>query len=68
MSEVIRCVGGDTLRATLYAGVVEGELCLLVVLEVLEAMRCLLLCILEAVEGWLCSMCRRLCAVCSSVY
>src|SRR5947208_3560416 len=37
--------------------VVEGELCLL---EVLEAMRCVLLCILEAVEGGLCfGRCRR---------
>ena len=39
---------------------VEGELCLLEVLEVLqvlevlEVMRCVLLCILEAVEGGFC--------------
>jgi len=33
---------------------VEGELCLLDVLEVKEATRCMLLCMLEAVEGGLC--------------
>ena len=36
---------------------VEGELCLLELLEVPEVMRCVLLCILEDVEGRLC--CRR---------
>src|SRR6266480_3269203 len=38
--------GGDAVCAAL-----EGELCLL---EAPEAMRCMLLCILEAVEGWIC--------------
>ena len=48
MSGVMRCM----LRCMLEA--VEGRLCLLEmleVLEVLEAMRCVLFCMLEAVEG-----------------
>ena len=53
MLEGMRRVFRGTLEA------VEGELCLLEVLEALEAlevMRCVLLCISEAVEGGLCSM------------
>ena len=39
---------------------VEGELCLLKLLEVPEVMRCVLLCILEDVEGGsVCRRCRR---------
>ena len=46
--------GGDALCAALYMDAVEGGLCLLDVLEVLEVMRRVLFCMLEAVEGGLC--------------
>jgi len=54
MVEVLRrCgalyAGGAATCAALYAGGRGGELCLL---EVLKVTRCMLLCMLEAVEGW----------------
>ena len=45
---MMRCVLFCTLEA------IQGELCLLGVLEVAEVVRCVLRCILEAVEGGLC--------------
>ncbi len=47
-------VGGDALCAILYAGGCGGFALFMEVLEVSEVMRCVLFCMLEAVEGTLC--------------
>jgi len=46
--------GGDALYATLYAGGCGRWVVFVEVLEVVEVMRCVLLCILEAVDGAVC--------------
>ena len=57
----VRSAGGDSLRASLYASGAGGgggdalcALCMLEVLEMPEMIRCVLLCMLQAVEGRLC--------------
>jgi len=39
---------------SVYLEAVDGELCLVEVMEVSDVIRCVLRCMLESVEGWLC--------------